>query len=244
MGGLTLLPGEREVLRLHPHPLGWLRRYAVALLPAAWGGFLWWLYHAAFWQDSETLRRVVVGSPFAAHLAMLAGLALGGYALGKLLRPSALYAALGIGVAASASTLVAGYDPRLALPIFVAASAVSALTWAELSRLGTHHHVTTLRLVERTTFPRRSEQAERHAELGDVDVKQGPLGRLADVGTLLPVANPPPARPLRLVGVRPLRRVRHLIGVLVRQATATDYLRERLDLERQQAEALAALHRR
>jgi hypothetical protein len=44
--------------------------------------------------------------------------------------------------------------------------------------------------------------------------------------------------------VRPLRRVHHLIEVLVRQATATEYLREKLDLERQQAEALAALHRR
>jgi hypothetical protein len=75
-------------------------------------------------------------------------------------------------------------------------------------------------------------------------VRQGPLGRLADAGTLLPVAAPPSAHPLRLVGVRPLRRVLHLAQVLVRQATATDYLRERQGLEQQQAEALAALQRR
>jgi hypothetical protein len=126
----------------------------------------------------------------------------------------------------------------------LAAESVPLLAWAELRRLGTHHHVTNLRLVKRTTFPRRAEQAERHAELSDVDVRQGPLARAADVGTLLPLTSPPAAHPLRMAGVRPLARIRHLVEVLVRQATATEYLREQQGLERQQQEALAALQRR
>jgi hypothetical protein len=245
MGGLTPLPREREVLRSRPHPLGWLRHYAAALLPVAWGGVLWLLFHAPAWQDTGGFRRILVGSQFAAHLDSLAGLALGGLFLSKALRRRAfLHTALAIGAAASLWVLLTGANERDALPLLVAASGVPLLAWAELRRLGTHHHVTTLRLVVRTTFPRRGERVERHAELGDVDVRQGPLGKLFDVGTLLPVATSPSPHPLRLVGVRPLRRVLRLVEVLVRQATATEYLRKELGLERQQAEALAALQRR
>lgn len=245
MGGLTLLPGEREVRHSHPHPLGWLRHYSLALLPLAWAELLWLLYHSPAWRDTPGLSRIVLGSRFAAHLDALAGLWLGGLLLSRMLRrPSFLATALGIGAAASLLTLVVGADERNAIPLLVAASALPILAWAELRRLGTHHHLTTLRLVVRTTFPRRAERIERHAELGDIDVRQGPMGRLLDVGTLLPVGNPPSAHPLRLAGVRPLRRVLRLVEILVRQATATEYLREELGLERQQAEALAALQRR
>ncbi|HEX2065333.1 MAG TPA: hypothetical protein VHI93_00835, partial [Candidatus Thermoplasmatota archaeon] len=234
-----------EVLRRHPSPLGWLPRYGVALLPALWGAALWALFHAAFWQDSAGLRRVVVGSPFAAHLDALAGLLLGGWLLARLRgRRVFLHVAAALAAAASLGTLLGGLPEREALPLLVAAGSLPLLAWAELARLGTHHHATTLRLVVRTTFPRRTEQAARHAELSDIDVRQGVLGRLLDTGTLLPLAAPPAPRPLRLVGVRPLRRVLRLVEVLVRQATATDYLRERQGLERQHAEALAALQRR
>ncbi|MEA3143565.1 MAG: hypothetical protein QOG31_889 [Thermoplasmata archaeon] len=245
MGGLTPLPGEREVLRRHPSPLGWLRRYAVALLPALWGGALWLLFHAPAWRDAGNFRRIFLGSQFAAHLDALAGLALGGFLLNRLLgRRAFLNVAAAVGVAASLGTLLARLPERESLPLLVTASSLPLLAWAELARLGTHHHVTNLRLIVRTTFPRRTEQAERHAELSDIDVRQGPLGKLTDTGTLLPLAAPPSPHPLRLVGVRPLRRVLRLVEVLVRQATATDYLRERQGLERQQAEALAALQRR
>jgi hypothetical protein len=238
MGGLVPLPGEREVLRSHPSPLGWLPRYALALLPAAWGGLLWLLFRSASWASAPRPASLV-------HFVAVAGLGAGGLLLAAARRdrlPLAL--AIAIGLAASILAVALRAQPTDALPLAYALAAVPLLAWAELGRLGTHHHVTNLRLVVRTTFPRRGEQAERHAELADIDVRQGILGRLADVGTLLPVATPPPPRPLRLVGVRPLRRVLRLVEVLVRQATATDYLRERQGLERQQAEALAALQRR
>lgn len=238
MGGPTLLPGEREVLRLRPSPLGWLRRYAVALLPAAWGGALWLAFQSAAWRAGHH-------TPPFVHFLGIAGLAAGGLVLAAATRrrlPFVLAAVLAVGATVLAASLRA--EATQALSLTYALASVPLLAWAELRRLGTRYHVTTLRLMARTTFPRRSEQVERHAELTDVDVRQGPLGRLLDVGTLAPLAAPPSPQPLRLAGVRPLRRVLHLVEVLVRQATATDYLRERQGLERQQAEALAALHRR
>lgn len=242
--GLQLMPGEREVLRFRPSPLGWLGRYGAALLPALWGLALWAIFHSAAWHDGG-LRALVLGSVFAAHVDALGGLALGGWALARLRRqPGLLVLGLGLGVAASFVVILAGAQPTEGLPWTVAAGSLPLLAWAELSRLGTHHHVTNLRLVKRTTFPRRDEQAERHAELSDIDVKQSPLARPLDVGTLLPLTTPPATHPLRLVGARPLRRILHLLEVLVRQATATDYLREQQGLERQQQEALAALQRR
>ncbi|MEA3202493.1 MAG: hypothetical protein QOI63_159 [Thermoplasmata archaeon] len=246
MGGLTLLPGEREVLRLHPSPLGWLPRYGLALLPAAWGAALWAVFHSARWLGRpQELAPIILGSPFAAHLWSLGGLLLGGQMLGLARRDSSpFWTAVGLGVAASVAAIVLPLPAEQTLPLLVAAGSVVLLLWAELRRLGTHHHVTNLRLVVRTSFPRRGERSERHAELSDVDVRQGPLGRLLDVGTLLPLATPPAPHPLRLVGTRRLRRVLHLVEVLVRQATASDYLRERQGLEAQQAEALAALQRR
>jgi hypothetical protein len=244
MGGLQLLPGEREVLRFRPSPLGWLPRYGSALLPAAWGGILWFVFHSTAWRDGG-LRSLVLGTVFAAHVDVLCGLLLGGWALSRLRRQQGLLALSAIlGVAASLMVIFAGAKPTDGLPVALAAESVPLLAWAELRRLGTHHHITNLRLIKRTTFPKRAEQVERHAELSDVDIRQGPLARAADVGTLLPLTTPTAAQPLRLAGVRPLKRIRHLVEVLVRQATASDYLREQQGLERQQQEALAALQRR
>jgi len=247
MGGLVLLPGEREVLRLHPSPLGWLGRYGIALLPAVWAGILWTAFHSPGWTAPErSFRSIVVGSQFAAHLWSIGGLALGGWMLAVVRRSRAVFRlALAIGLLATLLVLLARAPEREALPLAVATASLPLLAWAEGVRWSRTHHITTLRLVSRTTFPRRSEQAERHAELADIDLLQGPLGRLADVGTLQPVAAPPaPASTLRLVGVPRVRRVARLVQVLVRQATATDYLREQQGLDREQAEALAALQRR
>jgi hypothetical protein len=246
MGGLPLLPGEREVLRFHPSPLGWLPRYAAALVPALWGCALWGVFHSARWlARPHGLGPIFLGSPFAAHLWSLGGLLLGGQALSTVRRSRApLWTALAVGATASLVAIPAPWPAEQTLPFLVVAGSAVLLLWAELRRLGTSHHLTTLRLVVRTSFPRRGENAERHAELSDVDVRQGPLGKLLDVGTLLPVATPPSPHPLRLIGVPRVRRVLRLVEVLVRQATATDYLRERQGLEVQQAEALAAPQRR
>jgi hypothetical protein len=268
MGSLVLLPGEREVLCRRPSPAGWIPRYALALLPALWAAALWTLFHTPDWEnhragDALHFWTYLYGTPLAAHLYAAAGLAAGGYVL-SLARRSwhPLAVALLIAACAGAMTLTLGAPATVALPSFIALSSIPCLAWAELCRLGTHHHYTNLRTVLRATFPRRMESSARHADLADLDVRQGPLARLLDAGTLLPVTaehgprkvrknllDPPhPApdapMPLHLVGVRPLGRIRHLVEVLVRMATASDYLRSEQKLDQRVADALAALQRR
>jgi hypothetical protein len=140
------------------------------------------------------------------------------------------------------------------LPLLAMLAALPALAWTEWRRLGTSYHVTNLRLVLRTSVPRRTELAVRYADLVDLDTQ---ASAWPDTGTLIPVtARTPlpaplgleaedagPAPHLRFVGVRPFGRVRALVEVLAQRATASETMRSESALDAQVAEALAALHR-
>jgi hypothetical protein len=254
-----LLPGEKDVLRLHPAWVSAMPHRLWALLYLLAAGLLWAAFHAPWWQRGDAAWweawRWLWGTDLAAYLWTATMLAVGG-AVAAL--PGRRMARAWIGcasalAAALATLAVPQADPADALPAAVAGLAVAALAWTEAVRLGTMYHVTSLRLVVRARLPRRTERSFLYADLADVDVKAGPW---PDVGTLIPVprgpseprrvragdaeGEPPPAREVRLAGVRPLRRVVALVEALARRATMPDAA----PAEAEVAQALAALQRR
>ena len=62
-------------------------------------------------------------------------------------------------------------------------------------------------------------------------------------GTLLPIATASQGFAQRIVAVRPYDKVHALLELLIRDATATDFLREETGLKQKVGSALAAFQR-
>lgn len=235
--GLRLLPGEKEELRLHPAPWSQAHRQLWAVAFLLLGGLLWWAFHAPWWPNGW-------GASVVPYLWTAGGLLAGGLLAALPGRSHARFwaAAAAALLACAATALWLPQAPQDALPVLVMLAALPALAWVEARRLGTTYHVTSLRLVVRTTLPRRTEAAVLFSDLADLDVR---ASAWPDTGTLIPVpaAKDRPAPP-RLVGVRPLSRVRRLVELLAQRATLPEAVRGERNLDRGVAEALAALHRR
>lgn len=283
-----MLPGEKEELHLHPaaSSLVWPRNMALGF--ALWGAILWWTFHAAWWtahqpSDWTAPWTWLWGNRGATYLWTGAGLLVGG-ALSSL--PRGPWTRLWVAASATAVVLLVAFIrfahiPAFALPVLTAAATIPALSWLEVRRLSTHYHITNLRIVVRTTFPRRSERSVLHTSLIDLDARLDPF---PDTGTLFPVtagdlpdaaaagthglppagkgkarkqavaaeqkasqageARTESAAPMRLTGVHPLRRVRRLVELLAQQATSSEGTRLAQGLDRELAQARAALQRR
>ena len=241
MGSLLLLAGEREELVLRPAAAGLWPRYAVALLPMLAAVAVAGLTRAPGWTPDGIA--LLWGSDPAAHLLVaLAGClaALAAYAARRRLGRAAMV--LLVPIAASAVALASGLPARWGLPAGLAAVSLLLLGFVEASRRGTRYHFTNVRVVERRSFPRPLQLQVRHDAMRDLDARQGPLGRLLDMGDLHPVGAAEPTPTLR--AVHPYARVRTLLELLVRRATVNDYLRQELELDGKAGAAMAALQRR
>ncbi len=240
------MPGEREVLRLRPTLLASPGMHLAGLGLAAWALVLVALYASEGWHSEVVWWQPwtwFVGNDLAAHLwaaVVPLGVGLGLGLLGG--RTAALLIAIGCVSGAALFTLLLGRPGTEGLPIGVGLAALNLVLFAELRRRSRHLSLTTHRLVSWQTFPRRAEWVAHHADLVELELHQGSLGRLADVGTLVAVEAKGPGT--KFPAVPRASQVHALAEALVRQATATPYLRESQNLDRQVADALAALQRR
>ncbi len=245
--GVLMLPGEREVVRLRPTTLSnpWVHVGALGL--GLWALVLQALFSSRSWLETKVVWwqpwTWFVANDLAAHFWAATAPVGVGLALGLLAHKRlGLWLAVGSAIGASLVTLLLAIPAAQGLPVSVAAMAVLVLVFAELRRRSQHLAVTTLRLVAWQEFPRRREWTARHADLVDLELRQGALARGLGTGTLVAVQGDG-SRTL-FCNVARASRVRTLAEALVRQATATPYLRESQDLDRQVADALAALQRR
>jgi hypothetical protein len=242
------MPGEREELHLRPSPSGFAKRYALGLLWPLWSCAALTMLASQRWvatlgNDQEAVVQLLVAT---------GPLAVGAFLVWRRRVAWALALAAGVGAAAAIAIVIL---PRLGLgdpgPIWRTAAGYGLLVlpaalWVDVRRATTHYHLTTLRIVVRTSVPRRFEQTLHYSDIADVDARKYAWG---DTGTIQPIlARPPtpaaPAAPApRLVGVKPFFRVRTLLGVLIQRATATEWLRAEQRLDQQVQDALAALQR-
>ena len=244
--GVLMLGGEREVVRLRPTLLSSPGVHVAALALGVWALVLSALFASKGWNGAVVWWQPwtwFVGNDIAAHLWAAVGPVGVGLAAGLLLN-NRLGLAIGVVSACAASllALLLGRPAAEGLPLAVAIVALLVLAFAELRRRSRHLAVTNLRLVAWSDFPLRRQWLARHADLVDLELRQGALGSLLDVGTL--VAVEADGARTRFTGVARAARVRALAEALVRDATATSYLRNSQNLERQVADALAALQRR
>jgi len=272
--GLQLLPGEKEELHLRPALSSTLARQAGGLALVPYAALLWAAFHSPWWtahtpSDWTAAWTWLWGTPQAAYLWTVAGFAVAGIA-SCLPRGSWRRALVAIGLGAACALAAAIWKPDApedALPLATLVAALPVLAWNEAARWATHYHVTNLRLVVRTTFPRPTDSALLYSEMVDLDARPSAW---PDTGTLIPVAaraaaasaDAPAASPAspsvsasgpgatlsrqppRLAGVRPFARVRRLVEVLAQRATASEYVRTQRKLDDDVAHALAALHRK
>jgi hypothetical protein len=247
---ILMLSGEREAVRLKPSLLSnpWL--HVAALLLAGWSLVLLALFTSKSWLETEVVWwkpwTWFVANDVAAHLWAAVGPVLVGLAYGLLGKKRAgLLVGCGSAVLASLLSLLEGQPPPPAtqvLPLNYALLALVLLLFAELRRRSQHLVLTNLRLVSWQGFPVRRQWIARHADLVELELRQGGVRSALDVGDL--VAIEADGRRTVFCNVARARRVRALAQALVRQATATPYLRESQGLDRQVGDALAALQRR
>lgn len=241
-----MLSGEREVVRLRPTLLSAPGVHLAALALALWSLVLQALFASKGWGGTVVWWQPwtwFVGNDIAAHGWAAVG------PVGVALAAVLLFhnrLGLGVGIASACATsllaLALGRPAAEGLPIAAALVSGLVLAFAELRRRSRYLAITNLRLVAWSEFPRRRDWAARYADLVDLELRQGSLGRMVDVGTL--VAVEADGSRTRFTGVARAGRVRALAEALVRNATATTYLRTSQNLDRQVADALAALQRR
>lgn len=254
---LQLLPGEKEEMSLHPAAASFFVRRLWAIAILLWGGILWAIFHSVWWTTHTTSDWTAAwtwlwGTAQATYLWTLGGLVLGGW-LACLPRGPWAKAWIGAFAGLAVCALVKVWFPQAPefwLPVLTMFAALPAFFWLEMRRYGVTYHVTSMRLVVRTTVPRRSERSVLYSELVDLDAK---ASGWPDTGTLIPVVRaatvagsvgpPQPPPPPPMPGVRPLKRVRALVSLLAQRATASEVAKAEGALDRQVAEALAALHR-
>lgn len=240
MSRLRLLPGEREEVRLHPAPLGSLGQYLEAAAPALIGSACVALFRSEAWREGPGPPWL----PYAAGYVALAAFLVAAGAASALVRPARwpLVVAGAVAAVALATGIGLGNDPALAAAA-AAACSIPLLGLAELERRSRTYHLTNLRVVYEGGVFRRRSWSLRYADLTDLDGRQSAWARFAGHGTLLPVSTASQGFAQRIASVRPYRRVRELLELLIRDATATDFLREETGLRQKREAALAAFQR-
>ncbi len=188
-----MLPGEKLETRLRPHPLSWLGRYTLAAFPAIWGGFLAWLMRTEWWNAADTGKWYQVwtflyGNSGAAYVYAIAGLALFGAIVSvATIRWRRFFLYVAVGLAAVGLTIATKFSVDTALPSFLIAASIPLLFWTEADRLSHRYTLTNLRIIFVGGTITRKERVIKYEAITDLDGSQGPLGRILDYGTLIPV---------------------------------------------------------
>jgi len=193
MGEVRLLPGEHEEATLRPHPVSFLPRYLAAGFPAIWGLFLLWLFHTAWWGSGSgagqwfEVWRFLYGNTVAAHAYAVAGLAVAGAAVSVVaIRWRIFWGYLLAGAVSVVASQWLGSAEGWLPWILVAAGALG-IGGAEASRRSHRFVLTNLRIVFQGGFLVSKERQMRYEAITDLDGTQGPLGRMLDYGTIIPV---------------------------------------------------------
>ena len=256
MARLPLQPGERELVRLRPGVGAFLPRYLGGLGLVGWGALVAFGPGVPVWAWWVPL--------VAAAAPVLGGAAL--YLPRRRLVRLGLCLAAGL-FAGGAPLLVDPHPTKLVFGIALAIAGVVALLLTETDRRLRTYSLTNLRVLHRGGLWERKPWTLHYDAILDVDVRQTPLGRLFNHGTLEPVLEEPALAPMakptkrrkvavpamqkvelpgakpRLWGVRPLPKVRRLVETFVQDATATDYLRAEQQTQRKVGQAIQDLGR-
>lgn len=256
---LRLQPGERELVRLRPG-LG-------ALLPRFLGGLglLAWAALVAWGPLASALE-----NPVAFSLTAAAPLAAAGSAL-YLPRRRKVRFSLCIGGAAAVLAAAIWQPAGLSLAESCGAAlglaGAVALVLTEVDRRLRTYSLTNLRVLHQGGLWIRAPWTLHYDAILDLDVRQSPLGRLFNHGTIDPVLEEPPLAPMakptkrrkatvptmqkvelpqakpRLWGVRPVRKVQRLLEAFIQDATATEYLRMEQQTQKRVGHAMQDLGR-
>lgn len=259
MARLRLQPGERELVRLRPGVGAFLPRWLGGLGLLAWAALVAWSPGMSGLADWQLVL-------LAAAVPALAGLAL---YLPRRRIVRLVLVLLAAAAVAAAPALLADWSARLACAALLAFDGALALALTELDRRWRTYHLTNLRVLYLGGLWERQRTAWtlHYDAVLDLDVRQTPLGRLFNHGTIEPVLEEPAPAPLakptkrrkaavpamqkvelpgarpRLWGVRPLPKVRRLVEAFVQDATATEYLRSEQQTQRRVGQAMQDLGR-
>lgn len=269
MGGLRLLAGEKEELRLLPHPAGWWPHY----LGAAWFGVVGlalfllastpaWSAHASSLdapeRDAARFWEPLWATPYALALYATVLLVAGGY-VQRMRRGRNDHLALSCVVAVAIAAVAAFAVPALAAdaqganPASHLEQARTAAWLVPLSLAGacllgfawaeTRRLTTRYHITNVRTVGRTAipprEHALHHADLADIDQRRAGAGRVRHL-----VLVPRNGEAVALRGVAKPTEVAALIALLAQRATATDYLRKTQEIDARILDAVAAFHRR
>lgn len=168
-------------------------RYTLALFPAIWGGFLAWLMRTEWWNQADAGKWYQVwtflyGNSAAAHVYTIAGLALFGVIISvATIRWRRFFLYVLVGLLVVGTVLGAKLDPKTATPLLLLAASVPLLFWTEADRLSHRYTLTNLRIIFVGGALVRKERVIKYEAITDLDGTQGPLGRMLNYGTLIPV---------------------------------------------------------
>lgn len=193
MGTRRWLPGEEEQFRLRPHVLSWLGQYLIGAVPLIVGLLLAWIYRADWWNTSDqpwykfwTYLYGNQGAGYAFAILMLAipGLIAAMSQIKWRLFGAYLFAGI---VAIVLDVIWKSADYDVAVPLVLAGFGIIGVFVAELARRKHLYIVTNVRLLFSGGYLIKRERQLRYESITDLDISQGPLGRMFDYGTLIPI---------------------------------------------------------
>lgn len=194
MRKVRLLPGEKQELRLRPHPLSFLGKYLVAAWPAIWGLVVFLVVRTDWWKGAESGKWYQVwtflyGNAPSAYVLLLLGLAVAGAVVAvSAIKWKVFFAYVGAGILA----IVLGALWKSApytwdAPAILWVASFPAVWGVEQYRRSHDYVLTNLRILFRGGFLVQRERQLRYESITDLDGSQGPLGSLFGYGTLIPV---------------------------------------------------------
>lgn len=238
---VRIIPGEVVRAKFNPAgPREWMRD-AWAFGWAIWGGALYLLFRSDVWSDrvdslEKTTAYLVAAAVPLAVTALL-------YATRRLW--GRLFLATAGAVGAPAVGLYVGPGAYgVWIPITVAAVSIIAVVLTEVDRRLRAVRFTTLRVIVPAGMWGRDTYTAHYEAIQDIDAEQGPAGRLFGHGRLhlhLRKVKRHEAATIVLPAMRRFNRVRDLLTLLIREATASAYMRDSEKIPQRVAESLAGL---
>lgn len=190
---MRLLPGERLEARLRPHPLAWMPRYFMAGFPALLGLLLAFVFRSDWWQRADSgpwyqFWTFLYGNTPSAFILMFVALAAVGAAISvAAIRWRVFFAYLFIGLVVLGVSFATAWGATTDIPVLLVLASVPMLMGAELDRGSHEYHITNLRILFSGGLLIKRDRRLKFESITDLDGSQGPIARLLDYGTLIPV---------------------------------------------------------
>ncbi len=190
---MRLLPGERMESDLRPHPFAWAGYYFIAAWPALLGIALAFVFRTDWWQNADQgawyqVWTWLYGNTASAVVYMFVGLLLMGAIIAvAAIRWRTFFAYAFIGLLVTAAVVMTDIVPEMLIPLALVVASFPYLAGMELDRRSHHYILTNLRIVFRGGMFVRHERQLKYEAITDLDGTQGPLARMFDFGTLIPV---------------------------------------------------------